>query len=191
MLNHQNYKMAAGGAGVIAYKKGEGQQAFVLLSERSEKVGAGLGITGGGFVECDEVNNQPPGYVLPLTHEAWREAVEENPGFEKIISRESFDERATYLTAFAVSTNDQHGVHLVCYFGLELSDAEFLAVQALPPSDERIGALIPAKLSWTRESLKKEALKEKINLEGMNKFYHQHELYAFLALTKKLESITK
>ena len=186
MLNHQNYKLAAGGAGLIVFTRTENGAVKVLLSQRDASVGEGLGITGGGFLNLDEFNQQPAGNILPLTHEAYREGVEENPGLEKIINRDDFAARARHLTSFAVRTTDQHGIHIVCYYGLELSQDEFNAVQALPPSEEREGALIAADLSWTKESLEKNDLLARFEMVGKESFYHQHELYAFSALTHML-----
>lgn len=187
MLNQQTYKMAAGGAGLIAFSRIDERQIQVLLSERAQSVGKGLGITGGGFVECDDVYNSPVGTIVPLTHEAYREGVEENPGFEKVLSLRGFDRRSQYLTSFAVRTDDANGVHIVCYFGLELSDAEFEAVSDLPPSDERVGALVATDLNWTPESLQADTPQAQINMAGMDRFYHQHELHSFVALAKLLE----
>ena len=186
MLNHQNYKLAAGGAGLIAFTQCDHGSVNVLLSQRDESVGKGWGITGGGFLNLDDFIAQPAGAILPLTHEAYREAVEENPGFENIIPRDEFDSRAFHLTAFAVRTTDQHHVHIVSYYGLELNDDEFSRVKTLPPSEERVGALIATQLSWTQESLRKHNTLERFYMSGKEKFYHQHELYAFSALAEKM-----
>ena len=187
MLNHQNYKLAVGGAGLIVFTRAENGPVKVLLSQRDASVGEGLGITGGGFLNLDEFYQQPAGSILPLTHEAYREGVEENIGFEKVISRGVFACRARHLTSFAVRTTDQHGIHIVCYYGLELNQEEFDAVQALPPSDERVGELIVADLSWTKESLEKNDPLARFEMVGKERFYHQHELYAFSALANMLE----
>lgn len=187
MLNHQNNKLAAPGAGIIAFTRTHLGEVKVLLSRRAESVGEGFGITGGGFVECGDVFSSPVGTVVPLTHEAYREGVEENPGFDKVISRDEFNRRARHLTSFAVRTDDANGVHVATYYGLELDKGEFEKVAALPPSDERVGDLIVADLSWTSESLQASTPEAQINMEGMDRFYHQHELYAFVALAKLLE----
>lgn len=187
MLNQQQYKMAAPGAGMIAYCREAPRQVTVLLSQRSEKVGAGLGITGGGYLNCDEFMNQPPESRLLFSAEAYRESVEENPGFEKIFSEQGFMRRARQLTAFAVRKDDHHGIHAVCYFGLELTYEEYDEVLALPPGDERVGELIPVTMSWSAESLQNEDALSRIQMDGKDKFYHAHEVYAFVALAERLE----
>ena len=186
MLNHQNYKLAAGGAGMIAFTRLPNGTINVLLSRRDKSVGEGLGITGGGFLNLDEFMAQPAGAILPFIHEAYREAVEENPGFEHVISGDAFEKRAFHLTSFAVRTADQHGVHVVSYYGLELDKHEFECVKALPPSEERVGDLIAADLSWRQESLANKNPLDRFDMHGKENFYHQHELYAFSALAEKL-----
>ena len=186
MLNHQNYKLAAGGAGMIAFTRLPNGTINVLLSRRDKSVGEGLGITGGGFLNLDAFTSQPAGAILPLTHEAYREAVEENPGFENVITDNMFEKRAFHLTSFAVRTSDQHGVHVVCYYGLELDENEFSQVKALPPSEERVGDLIATNLSWRQESLANKNPLDRFDMHGKENFYHQHELYAFSALAENL-----
>ena len=188
MLNHQNYKLAAGGAGMIVFTRLPNGTINVLLSRRDKSVGEGLGISGGGFLNLDEFTSQPAGAILPLTQEAYREAVEENPGFDHIITGDMFDKRAFHLTSFAVRTADQHGAHIVCYYGLELDEEEFAQVKALPPSEERVGDLIATDLSWRQENLADKNPLERFDMYGKEKFYHQHELYAFSALAEKLAS---
>lgn len=174
-LNHQLFKMAAPGCGVIAFRNtNDDDELEVILSERAAKVGPGYGITGGGFVECGDINDKEAGFISLSADEAYRECMEENPGFENIISRDDFIARAQLVASFCVKAADVNGVHACTYFALRLTDEEWDKVMALPPSDERVGALKAAKLSWVKGRT--------INLEHCDKFFHQHELKAFEAM---------
>lgn len=176
-LNHQHFKMAAPGCGVICFRGTETPGVTeVILSERAAKVGAGLGITGGGFVECGEIDQQPVGFISLSAEEAYRECREENLGFEDIISLEDFCERAQLVSSFHVKAGDVNRVHSCTYFALRLTDDEWAKVMALPPSDERKGALISAKLDYVPVA--------GTRLEGASRFYHKHELRAFEDMAK-------
>lgn len=178
MLNTQTHKLAAPGCGVIVYRRDENGSIIVLLSKRSAKVGVGYGITGGGFVECGSLMAKSIGTILESADEAYREALEENLGFGDIISLAQFRERAQPLASFAVHTADSNGVHACTYFGLAVSKAEWDAMTALPPSDERDGDLVPALLIWTR-NINRTKPEDHIVLHGAGDFFHAHEQRAF------------
>lgn len=190
MLNAQTYKLAAPGCGVIVYRQDAKGGLTVLLSRRAAKVGEGYGITGGGFVECGDLMEQPVGTISENTDEAYREAKEENPGFDEIFSRETFRERCQPLAGFSVRTADSSGVHACSYYGLRVNDAEWAAICRLPPSDERDGDLVPVPLIWLR-TINRHKPEDHIVLAGASNFFHQHELRAFgmlawLAANKRL-----
>lgn len=178
MLNAQTYKLAAPGCGVIVYRRDENGGITVLLSRRSASVGKGYGITGGGFVECGDLMAKPLGTISENVDEAYREAKEENPGFENIISLAAFRERCQPLAGFTVRTADSSGVHACNYYGLRVTDAEWEAIRQLPPSDERNGDLVPTALIWLR-TIKRDKPEDHIVLNGARDFFHQHELRAF------------
>jgi len=177
-LNHQMFKMAAPGCGVICFRPSpaEPNALEVILSERATSVGAGLGITGGGFVECGAIFAEKAGFVSLSVDEAYRECCEENLGFERVISLAAFRERAQLVASFCVRTGDANGVHACTYFALCLHDDEWQAVLKLAPSAERNGSLKVAKLSWVKNKL--------IELEGAERFFHKHELKAFEAMAQ-------
>lgn len=177
-LNHQLFKLAAPGCGVICFRENpsDPNALEVILSERAASVGTGLGITGGGFVECGAIFAEKAGFISQSVDEAYRECCEENPGFETIMPIQAFRERAQLVASFCVRANDANGVHACTYFALFLHDDEWAKVLALPPSDERVGSLKVAKLSWVRDKL--------IELEDADKFFHKHELQAFEAMAQ-------
>ncbi len=185
MLNHQMFKLAAPGAGVIVFRRTHIKNSLeVLLSQRSASVGEGLCITGGGFIECGALNKEPVGTVWLSCDEGYREVCEENPGFDKIINLEEFRSRAQMLTSFSVKTDDANGIHTGTYYGLCLSDTEWDKTKALPPSDERVGMLIPTVITWTEQSLNNHNPAEQFSMDGKDKFYHSHELLPFAALAQ-------
>ena len=174
-LNHQLFKMAAPGCGVIAFRETDRDDELeVILSERAANVGPGYGITGGGVGECGDIFAEEAGFISLSADEAYRECMEENPGFENIISLEDFRKRAQIVASFCVKAADVNGVHACTYFALRLTDAEWAKVMALPPSEERVGMLKAAKLSWVAN--------RSIALDGADKFFHKHELKAFEAM---------
>lgn len=175
-LNHQLFKMAAPGCGVIAFRDAANPgELEVILSQRAESVGAGLGITGGGFVECGDIYKEKVGFISLSADEAYRECVEENPGFENIISLEDFRERVQLVASFCVKAADVNGVHACTYFALRLTDEEWDKVMALPPSEERDGDLIAKKVHYTQGGLR---------MYGDADFYHPHETLALHEMLK-------
>lgn len=189
-LNPQNWKLAAPGAGVIVFRPryypcpqgdvyDESMGAIdVLLSRRTAKVGKGYGITGGGFVECGALMQKPVGCISRAEAEAWREAVEENPGFEDIVPYDVFLERAQMLTSFAVRAADANGIHAASYLAFCATPAEYDAIASLPPSDEREGELVSVTLS-VEQNVRRAHAGEDVQFEGKDAFFHAHELEAF------------
>ena len=187
-LNHQMFKLAAPGCGVIAFAPTDNPRALtVILSERAANVGSGKGITGGGFVECGPIAKQPAGTISLSADEAYRECCEENRGFDTIISRDDFVDRAQVVESFAVSSADANGVHACTYFALRLTLDEWRRVMALPPSEERVGDLVAATLRWTEASLKAENPADRFDMDGKDRFFHAHELLAFAAMAQLAE----
>ena len=153
LLNQQQWKMAASGAGAIVCqprKKG----LRVLLSERAANVGQGRGITGGGFVECGDVLTKKVGTVIQTADEAFRECCQENGGFEKVISKDAFLERAQSVSSIHARTDDLNEVHAATMYALVVNKREWKQFAALPPGVdehgkiEREGPLLEYFVRW-------------------------------------------
>ena len=153
MLNHNEWKLAAPGAGVIVYNRTE-QFFRAWLSMRTNNVGAGLGITGGGFVECKEVDAMKVGSVIQTVDEAWRECHEENAGFENVISKDAFMARANPTSLVHARADDINRVHCANMYALRVTDEEWLKIGALPAGldakgrPEREDDLREVMVSW-------------------------------------------
>jgi len=130
--NPAGWKQAAPGSGAIAYQV-KGNRVRVQLSMRTANVGAGYGITGGGFVECGEIDAMPVGSVVLTVDEAFRECCEENAGFENVIDKDSFMVRAQSVNPLASRADDINRVHLATMFALRVNDSEWNQIAALPP----------------------------------------------------------
>lgn len=173
------YPMSAVGAGTILFQRtGQPNRLLVGCAARNSRVGEGYGISSGGFAEVAEILAAEVGTVAFIEHEAWREKTEELPGIGKIISQEEYLENAQYLRGLLVRVADANRVHSATYFGLEISEQERLAIEALPPSNETKRPLQFFTLTWPAGQ------PEKAVLEVTGKLFHRHELHAFLALAK-------
>jgi hypothetical protein len=154
------------------------------LSIRAASVGPGLGITGGGFVEIGDIFAKPVGYLIETAAEAWRETKEENKNFERVFPLRTFLERAQSIATMHIRVNDGNGVHGTNFFALTVTDAEWDAVAALEPGEERDGSL---KEIWcnTIGPVSRLNPEECINLSLPDgsvcpyDFYHKHERRAF------------
>lgn len=199
-LNAQQYKMAAPGAGALIYLPHFDNNATyngvapniiglsVLISRRTAEVGEGLGIFGGGFFNCNTLIDKPVGTILTVEEEAYRECgIEENPGFTGIMPFNVFEDRAQSLTNFVVRTQetekDQAGVHAPMYLGVRTTVTEFRAIEALPESSERSGALVKAFVDWSPTAIIPRSHPEQYtnvshSLSGVD-FFHPHEKRAF------------
>ncbi|MEK7639273.1 MAG: hypothetical protein AAB388_03890 [Patescibacteria group bacterium] len=188
-LNRQDQKLAASGAGVIVFNQKD-DYIKVLLARRSKKVGAGLGITGGGFAQCDEIDQQPVGTIIYTADEAYRETCEENAGFAEIISADDFLERAQPVTLIHVRVADDNRVHVASFFALRVTDIEWDAMKQLRPGgdDERAGPLLESLVRWdqniTRRQPERYVSIELVTGEvvGMADFWHKHEVRAIASI---------
>ena len=143
------WPMSAVGAGTIYYQlTKEKNRLRVGISERSAKVGKGIGISSGGFVEIIEILLKPFNTVLNLLGDAWRENTEELPGVEKVISVADYDANAQPLVSIKVRKNDPNKVHCANYFGFEVTDKEREGLVALAPSDETTEPLKFVDMTW-------------------------------------------
>lgn len=192
--NQQQWKMAASGAGVIVCRRIEAGLE-VLLSMRAKIVGEGLGITGGGFVKCDALLEKPIGTVIQTADEAFGEACEENGGFENVISKDAFLERAQPVSLIHARIDDPNEVHVAAMYALRaVSTAEWNQFKALPPGiedggkSERIGPLLPRVVRWSSPIDRREPERYVTiaNSEGrqsrISDFYHPHEFHAIAAI---------
>lgn len=192
--NQQQWKMAASGAGVIICRRIEAGLE-VLLSKRAKIVGEGLGITGGGFVKCDLLWKQPVGTVIQTADEAFGEACEENGGFERVISKDAFLERAQPVSLIHARIDDLNEVHVAAMYALRTqSTAEWNQFKALPPGvedggkSERSGPLLSFVVRWSSPIDRREPERyiTIANAEGrqlrLGDFYHPHEFHAIAAI---------
>jgi hypothetical protein len=195
LLNPLHWKLAASGAGVIVYQVLAANCLRVLLSRRASNVGVGLGITGGGFVECLAIDKSPVGTVVQTSDEAHREGREENAGFETVVSEDEFLERAQPIATLHVRTADENRVHGVTMFALRArDDAEWNAFAALPPGVdehgrlERDGELLSYTLEWYPVISRREpelsimlTSTDGVMAEAED-FFHRHEFHAIASI---------
>jgi hypothetical protein len=182
--NTQKYRLAATGAGMIVCQERSRHTFRALLAMRARVVGVGYGITGGGFVEQADIFSKPFGFVRLTAEEAWRETVEENPGFESIISLEDFLERAQSISSLHVRVNDDCGIHGANYYALTVTDEEWDLIAVLPASAERDGQLIEVYVDFTNKVLHRHDSEKHITLmlpdgrAACGGFYHKHEMHS-------------
>lgn len=161
---------------------------WVGVTEREAIVGAGLGITAGGFLECKTLLQRDIGSVLTAAAEAYREAKEElGPVFVKTISRANFLANAQVLTAFSIRTPDSNRIHSPVYFGYRLSNWEQDALRHLTPTKERTKPIRWMWLTWTGSNdpavvAKTVRLVENNRRVPWSALKHTHEKKAFAAL---------
>lgn len=186
------YPQCASGAGVICFLR-EGVRVYrknpVLLSMRSDTVGPGYGITGGGFVKIGRIEGTPKGTVVETAVEAHEEGFEENHGFQDVIGEKQFLERAQPVATFHVHRDDDYNnrVHSCVFYALGLYQNEWDAMRKLPPGEdgERVGDLIEATLLWDADISRVEPEKsiKLVTSDGVElskkDFWHSHELRAF------------
>lgn len=182
--NTQKYKLAATGAGVIICQRRSDHSFRALLSMRALSVGVGYGITGGGFVENEDIMLEEFGFVVETAKEAWRESHEENIGFDTLFPFEEFLERAQSIATLHVRTDDEGGVHGANYYALTVSDEEWEKAAVLEPGPERNGPLIEVWVCFEQTVLHRRDAEKHIQLMlpdgrvAQGGFYHRHELRA-------------
>ena len=193
-LNTQLYKLAATGAGVIVCQPISPTSFRSLLSRRAAQVGSGFGITGGGFVENGAIYAKSPGFMVETAAEAWRETVEENPGFEMIIPLNEFIERAQSIATLHVRVDDENGVHGTNYFALTVTDIEWNLVAQLRAGVERQGELIEVICSFDLAPFLRVDAQRHISLYeklsgplSFDAFFHQHEVPALAQIAWHLQ----
>lgn len=191
-----HFPKLAGGTGFIAFRRVSRKKHSLqlLLSKRTDLANVGyavptsgrFGITGGGFVDCDEVLKLEVGDYEETLFHAYREGHEENKGFESIITERDFFERSQPLPPINVRTSDINRGHICMYNALEvISTDEWDQLRRTPPSSERDGYLQRVSLSW-RVDIERQDPQRFISLIDqetgfdieMGDFFHQHELYA-------------
>jgi hypothetical protein len=185
--NHQDFKLCASGAGVIVYQLFD-DKIRVLLALRAKEVGQGYGITGGGFVECKNIDNAPINTLFQTSDEAFREMMEENTGFEKIIDADDFIERAQPISLVHARINDINRVHSVSMFALRVTDNEWKKISVLAPSKEREGSLREYFVTWDSKIDRRvpERSVRIINAHGepitQSGFWHKHEMHTIACI---------
>ncbi len=188
------WKLAASGAGVIICQPID-TYLRVLLSMRAKNVGYGHGITGGGFVECGDIDQMPIGTVVQTADEAYREAHEENAGFETVISKDSFLERAQPVSLIHARVHDENRVHTANMFALRVSGSEWNQFASLRPgvdaagTEEREGGLMEYIIRWGETVIDRRNPEDYVTIANragrqlrMNNFFHPHEFHAIAAI---------
>jgi hypothetical protein len=130
--NPPGWKQAAPGSGAIVYQVKD-SWLRVMLSMRTANVGAGYGITGGGFIECGVIHESPVGTIVLAVDEAFRECCEENAGFENVIDADSFMIRSQSVNPLASKSSDINSVHMANMFALRVNDSEWKQMLSLLP----------------------------------------------------------
>jgi hypothetical protein len=194
LLNPQGWKLAASGAGVIVFQPLD-NCLRVLLSLRADNVGYGHGITGGGFVECKDIDKAKVGTVVQTADEAYREAREENAGFEKVIDIDSFLERAQLVSSIHARIADENRVHCANMFALRANGSEWKQFAALPPGvdesgkEERSGPLLEYFVRWGDAVVDRRNPERYVTITDTNgriltmtDFFHPHEFHAIAAI---------
>jgi hypothetical protein len=194
-LDTQEHKRAASGAGVVVFQPLGERTMRILLSLRSKDVGTGFGITGGGYVKVNVIYDMPIGAIVQTADEAHVESLEENGGFEKVISADEFLERTQPVCTILVRTPDLNQVHDVTLYALcAKDDAEWETFAALPPGIdaegkiEREGPLLECILTWepdisrrTPEQSVSFAYADGQSLD-VTGFFHKHEVHGIATI---------
>ena len=188
-VNHQKFKLAAPGTGIIACSAENGQwqkisSLKVMLSMRDASVGVGYGITGGGFVECSTIDALPIGSIVDIAFDAYRENSEETENFISFITSGEFSDRVQSITNVGVKTGDMNRVHACMFYSLALTEPEWEQLRILPPGPERNGPFIEATLAWSSGINRSEPERYITLVDASGKvlnegFYHRHEIRAF------------
>jgi hypothetical protein len=168
------YHQASPGAGVVFYRLHPDKANTLLVGcgKRSAKVGAGYGISAGGFADCDKLYTKPPGTVVDLRVEAYRELLEEIPGSENVFpTARHFTHRVQPLVQFVVRTKGESSMHCPCYYACAIQAHEQWLLSILGVSDETEESLQFFELNWSRDG----------SIASFNcpPLYHAHEMLAF------------
>ena len=195
LLETKEYRRAASGAGVVVFQMLDERVMRILLSLRSKDVGTGFGITGGGYIKVNAIYGMLIGSIVQTADEAHLESLEENGGFEKVVSADEFLERAQPITTILVRTPDLNQVHDVTMYALcAKDDAEWEAIAALPPGVdidgkvEREGPLLECIMTWgsdisrrTPEQAVSFAYADGQSLDVAG-FFHKHEVHGIATI---------
>ena len=193
LLNKGLYKLGASGAGIIVFEKLSPTKVRLLLTKRTALVGAGLGITGGGYIELGDIAAMDDFTIVDTAEGAYRENVEENLGFGELFTLESFLEAAQPMAQLQVSTpvtvHDKSGVHTTNFYGINSTTQTFEAIADLKGNDERSGDLIETilEIGDTRVSRSFPEMDVHLSINGgkplvASDFYHRHELRAIASI---------
>lgn len=176
------FPQAGVGSGGIFYRVLGPRHIRVLLASRAGNVGAGSGISFGGWMPLSSLLGKLDGTLVRTEIGAAREGVQEVPGLLKTLSKDVLLGNLQYLLGGCVyKPNDPYGniIHAATYYGLAVTEAEEEALCNLPKSKETTAPLMPVDLSWTVDNPTPDDLK---GLPG--DFHHGHEREAFAALAQ-------
>ncbi|PZP40280.1 MAG: hypothetical protein DI585_01520 [Pseudomonas fluorescens] len=170
------------GSGLIAYRVLGPRHLRVPISSRAEGVGAGSGITSGGWMPLALLGTKPDGAIIRLETGAVRESVQEVPGILKVLPREVLFNNMQYLFGASIhKPKDPYGntFHTGVYYGLAVTEPEEVALCNLPTSKETSAPLRAVDIRWEVDNPTPEDL---IGLP--TDFHHDHERYAYAALAQ-------
>ncbi|MEY2665274.1 MAG: hypothetical protein RLZZ480_379 [Candidatus Parcubacteria bacterium] len=195
------FKRAASGAGVVVFQMLALRTMRILLSVRTKDVGPGFGITGGGYVKINDIDLLPVGTVVQNADQAHLESLEENGGFENVISADEFLERAQPIMVAHVRTPDVNRVHGVTQYALRVrNDAEWDAFAVLPPgvdddgNIEREGPLVECIMTWTSD-ISRRTPEQSVAFAypdgsplDVASFFHKHEVHGIATIAWHAEN---
>ena len=132
------WPMTAPCSAVLIYTR-SGSELKLLTTQRHESVGAGRGLSAGGFYEVKDMFNAA-GKMQDGRAETYREMFEElGEGIKQILPYDAFAARVRHLWDGMVASDDPAVIHNVTFRMLEVSATEMAAIMALPPTDEQTG----------------------------------------------------
>lgn len=137
-------------SGVILYQwDGKSSHMLVGVTRRHASVGAGYGISFGGFADAGMMKARP-GTVRPMTTEAYREGEEElgARSLHEAIAEHVLEDYAQPLGGYLVRVDDGNIVHAPVYYAFPVTMEEKLLLGNLDDTAERVGQIVWMELRW-------------------------------------------
>ncbi len=184
------FKLAAPGAGAMVFQELDSNTFRVLLAMRTALVGLGLGITGGGFIECGAIDALQVDTIIQTADEAYRELCQENLGFENVVDIDTFLLHAQPIALVHARTNDVNRVHSVNMYGFRANDSQWNRIAALEPGldKERTGPLLEHIVRWKGKIDRREP-ERFVTIEDArgrflerHDFHHKHEMHTVASI---------
>ncbi len=183
-LPRPQFPQAGIGCGGIFFLQLGPRHVRVFLASRADVVGAGSGISFGGWMRLNSLYGKTDGAYITAQAAAVAEAIQEIPGILKVIPKFDLLHNLQFVFGAGVYKPDDvwgNVFHGTTYFGLPLAnEAEATALCNLPKSRETSAPLRGFDLTWTKPDVS--------DLTGLpDDFHHPHEPEAIKALCWMLE----